>query len=118
MKGRTWVAAAGLLAALGCHRQPSTSGWPDQAKREFIQGCEAHSAHPKRCACAADALEKRIAWPKFREMAQASKGGTAPDKDFSVLVKGVDAQCAKAERSVRKSPVPVEKPAGQGTPGK
>jgi hypothetical protein len=51
-------------------------------------------------------------------MAQASKGGTAPDKDFSALVKGVDAQCAKAERSVRKSPVPVEKPAGQGTPGK
>jgi hypothetical protein len=118
MKARTGAGIAGLLAIFGCHHPSPSSGWPAEAKRDFIQGCEAHSAHPKRCACAADALEKRTDWPTFHAMAEASKGGTAPNKDFGDLVKSVDAQCAKAERPVRKLPVPVKKAAPRGAPWK
>lgn len=97
-----------LLAGLGCHPAAAPSGWPADAKREFIQGCEAHSLTPKRCACAADALEKTTRWADFRAMAKASQGGKAPTPEFSKLVKGVDAQCAQAASPLQP---PAHKPA-------
>lgn len=120
MRAALSVAVVGiLLLGVGCHPAAPSSGWPADAKRDFIKGCETHSPTPKRCPCAADTLEKSTPWPAYQAMSKASKGGTAPSKAFSTLVKSVDAQCAQAESPFRK---PSEKrpaqPAHRGAPWK
>jgi hypothetical protein len=109
-----------LLAVAGCHPATSSSGWPANAKQDFIKGCESHSAHPKRCACAADTLEKSTPWPAYQAMTRASKGGTAPTPEFAKLVRTVDAQCAQAESPFQKpaSVKPKVEPSHRGAPWK